>query len=160
MANAKQALERRKDDVDAHARLSAVEKGALSQLLRPVVSALDDEHRSVLIDEIDSLPWAEGDAEAVTKLVLPTTKATNVAKKEKKRRGMQDFCNFLEALTAEQWKVLLDEKTSAPAKRKLIIKILVSLGCRCASEHTKSWRCLFGCILQHPPASILLPRSV
>ena len=137
--SARVSLERRKGgDAEVYAQLSAVEKGAVGGLLRPIVAHLDDELRSVLVELIDQMPWASGDSEDLTKLVLAGAKSTVKVKKDRKeRRQMQDFRNFVDSINLKDWKLLLEDKIGPQAKRDLIMRILVRLGCRCASEPTK-----------------------
>ena len=140
--SAKVSLIRRQGgDAEVYAKLSAVERGAVAGLLRPIAAHLDDELRSSLVDLIDQLPWASGHNEDLTKIVLASAKCTVTAKKDKKakkdRRGMQDFRNFVDSMNLKDWKLLLEDKLGPQAKRDLIMRILVRLGCRCASEPTK-----------------------
>ena len=138
LASAKKSLERRKEgDAELYARVSAVEKGVVSKMLRPTVGAMDDDLRAQLIEEIDDLPWADDDGIELTKLVVAKATPTYQKKQNTKRRDMQDFRNFVDSMTAEEWGTLTDDNVSPQQIRDRLITVLCRLGCRCASEPTK-----------------------
>eukprot|EP00929_Paragymnodinium_shiwhaense_P076494 TRINITY_DN39342_c0_g1_i1.p1 TRINITY_DN39342_c0_g1~~TRINITY_DN39342_c0_g1_i1.p1 ORF type:complete len:490 (-),score=134.88 TRINITY_DN39342_c0_g1_i1:109-1578(-) len=134
---AKAELSRSSMTPEVKAAISKIQCAALLHEIRCVVDALLPAEKVDLVGGITSAAFAPADTNALVSCVAAKSMAA-----VQQRRSMQDFSKLRDWFTEQDW-MQMKGAPSMDAKRDIVFRRAMSLGCSCPTENSKmEWAAL------------------
>jgi hypothetical protein len=134
-----------------HTSLSSLQSAAICEMIASTVMTADI--RSEVGSHVVQVKWGSpNDCSAI--LAALAGGNASLLQAGKRRRSQQDFCNIVHYGTAMLWEQLASEVPSS-SKLTLLLELLISLGCRCPSEHSVKLLCSVWLLVSEPAEELL-----
>jgi hypothetical protein len=131
--------------------LSSLQSAAICEMIAVTVMTADI--RSEVGSRVVQVKWGSpNDCTAI--LTALAAGNASLVPAGKRRRLQQDFCNIVHYGTAMLWEQMASEVPSS-SKLTLLLDLLISLGCRCPSEHSVKLLCSLWLMVSEPAEQLL-----